>query len=248
MAIQKSPLPNYFHQPPFHDTSTPVAERARTCDFVISTEVFEHVVPPVARAFSHTFDLLKQGGHSTLTVPFTNAPTTLERFADLHDYRIIQFGQDYVLVNRTNDGRYALHDKPCFYSGPGTTLEMRISCRKDIINHLIDADFTDVKVLDDDVSQWGILHKHPWSFLILARRSLSELIGTPGAENSQSSICQKADAKSGHWHFQMTDSDRIATSQRTASTRVAQPTANPRSYGARQQIGRLVTEPPIRRH
>ena len=125
---------------------------------------------------------------------------------------------------------------------------MRISCRKDIINHLIDADFTDVKVLDDDVSQWGILHKHPWSFLILARRSLSELIGTPGAGNSQSSICQKADAKSGHWHFQMTE--LRPNCDLAANREYAGRSANGKSwsYGARQQIGRLVTEPPIRRH
>ncbi len=160
----------YFHQPPFLDISAPVTERARTCDFVISTEVFEHVAPPVGRAFSHTFDLLKPGAHLILTVPFTNAPTTTEHFPDLHDYRIIQFGQDYVLVNRTKDGRYALHEKLCFHGGPGTTLEMRIFCMQDVIGHLTDAGFTDVQVFGDDVPQWGILHKHPWSLPILARR------------------------------------------------------------------------------
>ena len=160
----------YFHQPPFLDISAGAVERAQTCDFVISTEVFEHVAPPVERAFSHTFDLLKPGGYLILTVPFSNTPTTLERFPDLHDYRIIQFGEDYVLVNRTKDGRYALHDKLCFHGGPGTTLEMQIFCRQDLIKHLTNAGFTDVQVFGDDVPQWGILQKHPWSLPILARR------------------------------------------------------------------------------
>jgi hypothetical protein len=39
-------------------------------------------------------------------------------------------------------------------------------------SNLTDAGFTAVQVLDDDVSQWGILHKHPWSLPILARRPL----------------------------------------------------------------------------
>lgn len=163
----------YFHQPPFLDIAAPVVERALTCDFVISSEVFEHVTPPVTRAFHHTFELLKPGGYLILTVPFTNAPASAEHFPDLHDYRIIQFGEDYVLVNRTKDGRYVPHDKLCFHGGPGTTLEMRVLCRNDVIKHLTDAGFTDIQVFGDDVLQWGIVHRHPWSLPILARRPKS---------------------------------------------------------------------------
>ena len=94
---------------------------AQRGDFVISTEVFEHVAPPVSRAFTGAFSLLKPGGHLILTTPFTNKPATVEHFPDLQDYRIVEFSDDYVLVNRAKDGRYALHENLIFHGGPGTT-------------------------------------------------------------------------------------------------------------------------------
>ena len=162
----------FFHQPPFLDIAEPAGDRAGTCDFVISTDVFEHVAPPVSRAFTGAFDLLKPGGHLILTVPFTNNPTTIEHFPDLHDYRTVQFGDDYVLVNRTKNGRYVLHENLVFHGGPGTTLEMRIFSGADLQRHLADAGFVDIRVSGEDVPQWGILHKQPWSLPILARKPL----------------------------------------------------------------------------
>ena len=91
----------YYHQPPLLDIAEPVGERAKTCDFVISTDVFEHVAPPVQRAFTGAFDLLKPGGHLILTAPFTNEPATIEHFPNLHDYRIVSLCRRHVLVNRT---------------------------------------------------------------------------------------------------------------------------------------------------
>ena len=100
----------------------------------------------------------------------TNEPTTAEHFPELHDYRLVQFGNDYVLVNRTADGRYTLHDKLSFHGGPGTTLEMRVFCRESLIRHLTEVGFSEMLVLGDDVPQWGILHKNPWSLPLLAQR------------------------------------------------------------------------------
>jgi SAM-dependent methyltransferase len=162
----------YYHQPPYLDILAPHGDRASTCDFVISTDVFEHVAPPVSRAFHGVFNLLKPGGYFILTVPFTNEPKTIEHFPELHDYRIIQFGDEYILVNRTVDGRRMLHDKLVFHGGPGTTLEMRIFCRQDLERHLADAGFTDIQFCGDDAPQWGILHREPWSLPILARRPI----------------------------------------------------------------------------
>jgi len=160
----------YFHAPPYLDIAQPVDDRAMTCDFLISTEVFEHVAPPVSRAFRHAFELLKPGGHLVLTVPFTNASETAEHFPELHDYRIVQFGDDYVLVNRTADGRYTMHEKLCFHGGPGTTLEMRVFCRTDLISQLSAAGFGEIQVMENDAPEWGILHKNSWSLPLLAQR------------------------------------------------------------------------------
>ena len=162
----------YFHTSPYLDISQPVGDRAGTCDFLISTEVFEHVVPPVARAFRHSFDLLKPGGHLVLTVPFTNESETSEHFPELHDYRIVQFDDDYVMVNRTAEGRYTLHENLRFHGGPGSTLEMRMFCRVDLIRQLSDAGFDAIQIMEDNVPEWGILHRVPWSLPVLAQRPI----------------------------------------------------------------------------
>ncbi len=159
----------YFHQPPFLDVSKPVGKLAGTCDFVISSDVFEHVVPPVSRAFQGAFDLLKPGGHLILTVPFTNGPATIEHFPELHEYRLVQFDDKFVLLNRTSVGQYVVHDDVCFHGGPGTTLEMRVFCRSDVVEQLSKTGFTS-SFFDENIPKWGITHKYPWSLPILARR------------------------------------------------------------------------------
>src|SRR5262249_1582277 len=113
---------------------------------------------------------LKPGGHLIFTVPFTNEPATTEHFPELHDYRVVQFDDRYVLLNRKADGTYAVHENLVFHGGPGTTLEMRVFCRQDVIAHLTNSGFPSIEVFEKDVPEGGILHKHPWSLPILAQR------------------------------------------------------------------------------
>lgn len=160
----------YYHQEPFFDICKPVGERESSCDFMISTEMFEHVPPPAQVAFTHALQALKPGGTLILTVPFTNNPETSEHFPELHDFRILNFSDTYVLVNKSTDGRFTLHENLVFHGGPGLTLEMRVYSRAAIEKHLANAGFVDIHVMDEDVPQWGILHKHPWSLPILAKR------------------------------------------------------------------------------
>jgi hypothetical protein len=61
----------FFHTEPLIDIIDPPTELLGTLDSVISTDVFEHVVPPVERAFEGAFRLLKPGSALVLTVPFT---------------------------------------------------------------------------------------------------------------------------------------------------------------------------------
>jgi hypothetical protein len=160
----------FFHCEPFYDVGKGDRGRAGTCDFVISTEVFEHVAPPVDRAFGNAFELLKPGGHLIFTVPWTTKPQTEEHFPDLLDYRIVRFDGEFVLVNRTRHGSYELHQELIFHGGPGETLEMRVFCQSALKNHFARAGFADVQTVGSDVPEFGIIHKHPWSLPMLARR------------------------------------------------------------------------------
>ena len=49
----------YLHRPPLFDImAEPSPEQLATFDFIISSEVFEHVSPPVDRAFRNVFRML----------------------------------------------------------------------------------------------------------------------------------------------------------------------------------------------
>lgn len=159
----------FFHKEPFLDITAPSPKQFASCDFLISTEVFEHIPPPVQRAFSGSFQLLKPGALLVLTVPFTDVPTTLEHFPELHDFKIIELGGNYVLVNRTVDSRFALHNNLIFHGGPGSTLEMRVFSRADVVRFLEEAGFVDVIVHEDSVPKWGIYPPHMWGLPITAR-------------------------------------------------------------------------------
>ena len=61
------------------------SEQYGTYDFILSSDVFEHVAPPVERAFEEAFRLLKPNGFLCITVPSV-ADDTVEYYPDLHEY------------------------------------------------------------------------------------------------------------------------------------------------------------------
>jgi SAM-dependent methyltransferase len=160
----------YDREPRLDITATLPEGLAGSCDFIVSSEVLEHVPPPVGRAFSACFDLLKPGGVLVLTVPWHTDGTTEEHYPDLHEFAIVPLGDAPVLVNRKRDGDIEVFEDIVFHGGEGQTLEMRIFTRPDLLAHLRSAGFVDIRVFDDTVAEHGVVWSEPWSLPILARR------------------------------------------------------------------------------
>lgn len=59
----------YFDSEPRFDICRPMPAQFGTLDFMISTDVFEHVVPPVQAAFDHARRMLKPGASSSSPFP-----------------------------------------------------------------------------------------------------------------------------------------------------------------------------------
>src|SRR5215471_4913478 len=79
----------YFHREPRMDIAANLPpEKVGIYDFVTSSEIFEHVVPPVGRAFENAYRLLKPGGLLLLSVPYGTQPDTIEHFPDLYDFTV----------------------------------------------------------------------------------------------------------------------------------------------------------------
>ena len=136
-------------------------------DFLISSEVFEHVEPPVERAFRNARRLLRSRVF-VLTVPYGLGDATLEHFGGLSSYEVVtDYAGRRVLEARSADGTVTRYDDLVFHGGDGATLEMRVFALVDIKKHLRDAGFRGIEVLDDE-PRYGVAWPEPWSRPILA--------------------------------------------------------------------------------
>ncbi|MBX3647268.1 MAG: methyltransferase domain-containing protein [Rhodocyclaceae bacterium] len=160
----------YLHREPRLDITAPGAEWLSRCDFVISSDVFEHVASPVFVAFGNVLRLLKPGGLFVLTVPWVMGGETIEHFPELADYRIERRGTDRVLVGRTPDGIIREYRNLVFHGGEGETIEMRVFSKSGILGELARSGFGDIRIHAEPCEEFGILWKQPWSLPITARR------------------------------------------------------------------------------
>ena len=159
----------WFHTAPQLDiANVPPAMEGRY-DFLLASDVFEHVVPPVARAFVNARRLLKPGGVFVFSVPFSLAVDTVEHFPELHEFRIAEEADGWRLFNRTRDGREQVFDDLVFHGGPGSTLEMRLFSRAGLEREFAAAGFSSLRVAAEPYLPFGIVWPEPWSVPFVAR-------------------------------------------------------------------------------
>lgn len=158
----------YFHTEPRLDIAAVSEHRAAEADFIIASDVFEHVAPPVARAFANARRLLKPGGVLIFSVPFSLDADTVEHFPDLYDYRLIEDGGKWQLQNRTADGRLQVFTDLVFHGGPGTTLEMRLFSRAALEREFAAVGFARMRIADEACAEHGIVWPEPWSVPMVA--------------------------------------------------------------------------------
>src|SRR5262249_21054043 len=138
-------LNTFYHCEPRLDIADPPHSMEGRFDFLIASDVFEHVVPPISRAFANARKLLRPGGVFVFTVPFGTMPKTIEYYPDLFDFRIAKEEGEWTLHNRTADGRDQTFTNLVFHGGPGSTLEMRIFSRDGLEREFAQAGFKDIR-------------------------------------------------------------------------------------------------------
>jgi SAM-dependent methyltransferase len=166
----------WFHIEPRVDITAPPEGLLGSLDFLISSDVFEHVPPPVDRAFQGAAALLKPGGWLVLTVPYKLTAETAEHYPEMQDFAVAELGGRRCVVVLNRNGSLMLDPEPVFHGGAGVTLEMRMLSENDVLAHLASAGFEDVQIKCEDVPEWGIYHKRDFELPILARKG----IGAPG--------------------------------------------------------------------
>jgi SAM-dependent methyltransferase len=157
----------YFDADPMLDIANVSHEHNARYDFIIASDVFEHVAPPVERAFSNARRMLKSGGVLIFSVPFMLAADTIEHFPELHDYRLIESAEGWRLENRTADGRNQTFTDLVFHGGIGATLEMREFSLASLEREFAAAGFSRMRVAEAFLP-YGIHLPEPWSVPMVA--------------------------------------------------------------------------------
>lgn len=160
----------FYDSQPRLDISNPPDELEGTLDFLISSDVYEHVLPPVERGIENSLRLLKPGGLLVCTVPYSDAEQTVEHYEHLHDYEISEVDGDAILINHTVDGQTEVFKNPVFHGGPGETLEMRQFSREGVLKSLRAAGFEDVMLFEELFPDFGVVWPLPYGLPIVARR------------------------------------------------------------------------------
>lgn len=148
LARKMAYVNTHFDQAPRLDILQPGPEWLGVHDFVLCTDVLEHVLAPVQKAFDHLLALLKPGGWLVFSVPYTTEPGTREHYPGMVGFDTVRACGQQVVVWQHADGALHLDAAPVFHGGAGATLELRVFGRDAVLAHLAQAGFEHVQVLD----------------------------------------------------------------------------------------------------
>ncbi|MDT7834483.1 class I SAM-dependent methyltransferase [Aquabacterium sp. OR-4] len=159
----------FYHQAPRLDVTDVSDWPENGLDFIITSDVLEHISAPVETAFHNMHRLLKSGGLLVLSVPYKIDGDTQEHFPNLHKWSISSEGGVRTLVNECKDGTTERFTDLCFHGGDGATLEMRVFGLPHIISLLETSGFNNIKVHQEDIPEFGVIHAAKDSLVITAR-------------------------------------------------------------------------------
>ncbi len=178
----------FYHQAPRFDVTSPGPNDFGRYDFILTSEVMEHVPPPVEESFANLFRLLKPDGLLIMTTPYTLGGKTKEHFPQLHQFTLAKPGNETVLVNRRRDGSIEVFENLVFHGGPGSTVEMRVFTEESLRQNLLAAGFSSVRIASEDIPEFGIEHAENWSLPIVARKGAFH---PPAAELSREYLASR---------------------------------------------------------
>jgi len=159
----------YYHKEPKLDITSIEPALEGTLDFLISTDVFEHIPPPISVAFENARKLLKRSGALVFTVPYTNELSTVEHFPDLFQYELVEENGHKVLNNTTRAGEHQVFRDLVFHGGEGWTLEMRVFSEAEVMKEFARVGLRSVTLWREPCMAYGIYWAYAWSLPITAR-------------------------------------------------------------------------------
>lgn len=159
----------FYHREPQFDLSRPDEKEFGQYDFVICSDVLEHVPDPVT-AFATLARVLKPAGILILSVPYSLEPDTIEHFPEIVKSGFAEIEGRTVLVGRTANGEYRVFDNLAFHGGSGSTLERRIFSDANIRASLAAAGFHMIHFDTAGNREFGVVYSDPCSLPVIAAK------------------------------------------------------------------------------
>ena len=152
----------HYHLEPRLDITAVPVDLYGTVDIISCSEVLEHVEPPIEKAFSGLFKLLRKNGKLILSVPHTDLNGIhVEHFPEMKNIKISTQGGSPLLTGESIHGDYLEFTELTFHGGIGATLEFRIFSQKSLEEFLRAAGFRNI-VAQGNHLLFGISWE-PWS-------------------------------------------------------------------------------------
>ena len=161
----------FYHTEPKLDIVNIESHVLEKYDFLISSDVFEHIPPPVSIAFDNTLRLLKSDGYFIFTVPYQKQIETTEHFPDLYDFHLVETNGKKFLFNTTQTGQEQIFDQLVFHGGDGFTLEMRVFGEASLLEELSKVGFSDIQIYNQNIEEFGIIWEIDWAMPIVAKKT-----------------------------------------------------------------------------
>ena len=169
LAAKLGYINTFYHQEPRLDIDAIDPALESSLDFLIASDVFEHVPPPISIAFENARRLLRPGGVFVFSVPYSKEGETREHFPELHRWEIVVRGGRKVLINITKDGSEQIFSDLIFHGGDGSTLEMRVFSESSLLQDFERAGFQDIRIWHEPEHRHGICWQEDWSLPLSAR-------------------------------------------------------------------------------
>lgn len=125
---------------PFLDVLQPPKEVLGDFEFVICSDVMEHVEPPYQRGFDGLASLLRPGGFAVVSVPLTqgDGEGTVEFYPGLRSFEVVE-GPAVRWIDA--EGEEHLDESPEMHGGDGLVLAFRRFVVRDVVKGLLQAGF-----------------------------------------------------------------------------------------------------------
>lgn len=110
-------------------------------DFILATDVFEHVKPPCELPFKNSAKILKKEGILFFSVPTHSGWQTIEHYPRLYKYKVVEIDSNFFILNKTKEGGIEVYSDPIFHGGVGEATEMRFFSYHHVLTLIKDSGF-----------------------------------------------------------------------------------------------------------